>query len=416
MSSSLRRFGQLFGSAVLVSALAIACASSASDGGGEDLGIRFPDGGLTRVVVEGGNLKVGDGEPPPLTWNLNCGLVSRCGGAIPDDPQACAKFDGGGILLPPLPDGAPMGTGGASGFDAGADGSAAPLDASRPDGGGRVDAGRSDAAIGDAALGDAADAMLRDAGGSDSRADAAFDGVAVDAPIDPADASEPVYQPTGFPPAPAPDVGQAPEPVYACHVRRSVSDPTQIEHRCDLAGAADVGDACTSSRDCRPGLGCVGEENAGQCLPFCCASVATDGGRPAPVCDDGSFCAERPLRDDVGDNPLTVPVCAIADQCSLADPYPCPAGQECSCPEDKACAVVRVDGTTSCVTPGTKTAGDSCVAGAHDCAPGFFCANSMKTCVKICRTDRPGDCGSGKCQAAANLPDGFGLCAGMMTP
>ena len=108
--------------------------------------------------------------------------------------------------------------------------------------------------------------------------------------------------------------------------------------------------------------------------------------------------------------PLAVPVCVQADNCKLDDAYPCDPTQAggCTCPESKMCTVVRDDGTTSCVTPGSGRSGDAC-----PCAPSYFCSQGVQTCVKVCKTDRSTDCGTGRCQATAGFPTGFGLCTGM---
>ena len=102
------------------------------------------------------------------------------------------------------------------------------------------------------------------------------------------------------------------------------------------------------------------------------------------------------------------PVCVQADGCSLAEPFPCPAGQSCTCSEGKACSIVREDGTTSCVTPGEGIAGDDC-----PCAAGHVCSRATNECLKLCRLNATdNECGSGRCQGTSNFPDGFGVCVG----
>jgi hypothetical protein len=145
----------------------------------------------------------------------------------------------------------------------------------------------------------------------------------------------------------------------------------------------------------------VGDGSAAQCRRFCC------GG--SDKCEAGQHCVERPLRNGAdAEEALDVPVCVAADGCSLSEPYPCPTGNSCTCPEGTACTVVRGDGTTSCLPPGTGMEGDPC-----PCAWGHICSQATSQCVKLCATTsvQP-DCGSGKCQAAANLPDGWGVCVG----
>ncbi|MCA9643627.1 MAG: hypothetical protein H6718_17210 [Polyangiaceae bacterium] len=190
-------------------------------------------------------------------------------------------------------------------------------------------------------------------------------------------------------------------PVFACHIRREGA--SNLVRRCELAGAKDTGEPCTSSGDCMPGLGCVGEENLGRCRPFCCDSETS--------CAENSFCAERPLRDDASaeNGQLSVPVCAPADNCSLGEPYPCDntdPNAGCVCKEGTACTVVRADGTTSCVPPGAGTAGQEC-----PCAAGHICSQASGRCVRICKLGAANsECGTGRCQAPANFPEGYGVC------
>lgn len=189
--------------------------------------------------------------------------------------------------------------------------------------------------------------------------------------------------------------------VYACHVRRGETDP--LVRRCEPAGAKASGEPCTSSSDCLPGLGCVGEENLGRCRAFCC-----EGGSE---CGEGTFCAPRPLRDDAlpEGEPLSVPVCAAADNCSLGEPYPCDGTDPnagCVCKPGSACTVVRADGTTSCVPPGMGVAGQAC-----PCAAGHICSQASGQCVRLCKLGASNaTCGSGRCQAPANFPEGYGVC------
>jgi len=146
-------------------------------------------------------------------------------------------------------------------------------------------------------------------------------------------------------------------------------------------------------------LACVGEGNTAQCRPYCCGE--------SNVCEKGAFCAERPLKEEpAGATTLTVPVCVPADDCSLDEQYPCPAGKQCKCKDGTACTVVKDDKTTSCVPPGTGRVGDAC-----PCAAGHVCSKSTSTCLKVCSTNvATADCGSGKGQSVAYLPEGFGVC------
>ncbi len=188
-----------------------------------------------------------------------------------------------------------------------------------------------------------------------------------------------------------------PTQAAGCFVQRGPSGPVA---ECAAAGSGATGAPCVSSSDCAPGFACVGEASAAQCRQFCCAGGAS-------CQESGTYCAERPLRDEaMGATPLMVPVCIQADDCSLDEPYPCPPNSQCKCKEGTACTVVSSDGTTSCVPPGTGQAGDPC-----PCAPGHVCSLEKKTCIKICSTNTAsGECGSGKCQSVSYLPKGFGVC------
>lgn len=193
------------------------------------------------------------------------------------------------------------------------------------------------------------------------------------------------------PPGTGSEAGPPPAPGMGCYVTLGSGDePTP---QCLPAGSGTMGSPCTSSSDCSAGFACVGNQNAAQCRPYCC-------GDPE-ACPDGTFCAERAQRDDE----LLVPVCVKADNCSLAEPYPCPSGASCTCAGDTACMVVR-DKTTSCVVPGTGTEGESC-----PCAWGHLCSKSNDKCGKLCPTSSSSpDCGSKKCTPVPYLPDGWGVC------
>jgi hypothetical protein len=171
---------------------------------------------------------------------------------------------------------------------------------------------------------------------------------------------------------------------------------------CAQAGAGTEGAACASSRDCAPGLGCVGSAGAGQCLPYCC------GGNES--CGTGRYCTQRPLRSpDIVEGQLapTIPVCAVADNCALVLGA-CAERGACSCPEGLACTIVRAD-TTACVVPGLGEEGQAC-----PCAPGYFCSQGTNTCLKFCDVKDPhATCGARDCQPGPRgFPAGWGLCVG----
>jgi hypothetical protein len=197
---------------------------------------------------------------------------------------------------------------------------------------------------------------------------------------------------------PRPPTPEAPPSPFACHISLEGS---AVQRSCMAAGTQGPTEACTSSKDCAPGLGCVGSERVGSCLPFCCA---IDG----DTCREGSYCAERPLRDDAfGDREgPKVPVCVRADDCSLSERSNC-TGPECVCRDGTVCTAVRDDGTTACLPPGDGVAGGEC-----PCATGYHCSPVTATCVKTCDLDQANDCGAGICQATPALPAGWGICVG----
>lgn len=190
---------------------------------------------------------------------------------------------------------------------------------------------------------------------------------------------------------------------YSCQV--SVTEASVVKRSCEPAGERAIDEACTSSRDCEAGLGCVGTVRSGRCLPFCCA-IGPD------TCQEGYYCAERPLRDDMfgeARGPL-VPVCDRADDCPLGEREDC-EGPRCVCGPGTACSLVRPDGTTACVTPGLGLANEAC-----PCAAGYHCSQAATppTCVKMCDLDEEDStCGPGVCQATPALPDGWGICVGV---
>lgn len=189
------------------------------------------------------------------------------------------------------------------------------------------------------------------------------------------------------------DAALAPPQQYSCGVSDQGGKPVA---GCALAGSGAAGSPCVGAGDCAPGLACVSEGSTAACRAYCCSEKTE--------CATGTFCAERALK--AGQTALSVPVCVPADDCSLDEPYPCPSGKLCKCKAGTACAVVKDDGTTSCVAPGEGRAGEAC-----PCAAGYLCSKSTNTCLKLCSTTAADpQCGTGKCLAVAGLPDGFGVC------
>lgn len=186
---------------------------------------------------------------------------------------------------------------------------------------------------------------------------------------------------------------------YGCQVIR---ENHQTLRQCQPAGAGKESAPCFSAADCSAGFACVTEGEAGRCLPYCCAGDSN--------CGMGTYCAERPLRTSStsAGTPRSVPVCVPADDCSLEEEFPCPPDKACRCRAGTACMVVRGDGTTACLPPGSGLQGDPC-----PCAWNYVCSSTTGQCVKICHTDPArDDCGAQKCQASSELPQNFGVCVG----
>jgi hypothetical protein len=179
--------------------------------------------------------------------------------------------------------------------------------------------------------------------------------------------------------------------------------------QCGLRSDGVLGDPCLAQADCAPGFACVGEDNAGQCRPYCCAD--------AEACPVGTYCAAQTLLDldrNQSATPLEVPVCVEAQDCRLDDPYPCSADQTCTCATNMACTVVRSDGTTGCVPAVTDGGleGEACPCSPVTVnGPGLICSQTTQTCLALCRLAESAPCGAGRrCQSSASLPDGFGIC------
>jgi hypothetical protein len=198
-----------------------------------------------------------------------------------------------------------------------------------------------------------------------------------------------------FTPPNGADTPDTPAAAFGCQVTSGQEgEPVSV---CMPAGAGQAGAPCVMAADCAAGFACVGDANAAQCRPYCCAS--------AESCPAETFCAERPLREADGGAPLSVPVCVRADNCNLAEPYPCPPGATCVCEGNTACMLVR-DKTTSCVPPGTGQENDSC-----PCAWGHMCSKSVNLCLKLCSTaSSKSECGAKKCTPMPYLPTGWGVC------
>lgn len=341
--------------------LAGGCSSSGNDSG------PAPNGPATSG--SGG----GPGDPTILTPNVSgsgggvmtqlnalCGDVTA-GSCVPDNGMACSDY------VPPKPGAGGAGGAGGEGGDGGAAGAESPSTGGAGAGGEGGVNGGAPAQAGAGAGGVSASNGGAGAGGEGGNGGSGPGALAA----------------------------------YGCQVTRPNN---QLLRECVPAGTGNVNAPCFSAADCAPGLACVTENDAGRCLPYCCNQSSN--------CTSGTFCAERPLRKAASDvsstEPPHVPVCVPADACSLEDPFPCPIGTDCHCKGDTACMVVRDDGTTTCMKPGTGQQGEAC-----PCAWNNVCSSVTHECIKICRTDpTKNDCGAQKCQASSELPQNFGVCVG----
>jgi hypothetical protein len=158
----------------------------------------------------------------------------------------------------------------------------------------------------------------------------------------------------------------------AGHCQLGIPDQ-DVEGVCGLAGSSDIGEPCLRASDCMPGQGCVAP---GVCRPYCCGDLE--------ACPVDTYCAPRELAD--GDVPASL------------------TGAR---PTDETCTIVRVDGTTSCVTPGDGKLDEPC-----PCAAGYVCSTGVNRCLKMCRIGTRDDCPPAHtCQGGSNsYPDGFGIC------
>jgi hypothetical protein len=162
---------------------------------------------------------------------------------------------------------------------------------------------------------------------------------------------------------------------------------------CGPAGKSDDGFACKTAQDCLSGMGCAASPNGGGvCKNYCC-------GNPED-CPTKTYCASQPMAEDP--TSIAIPVCVPANVCPLLTDGACDPGL--------TCAIVRDDGTTSCVPPGPGQLNEAC-----PCAAGFVCSKLFNQCKKLCHIGKDAeDCGgNATCQAGSSgFPEGFGACFG----
>jgi hypothetical protein len=160
------------------------------------------------------------------------------------------------------------------------------------------------------------------------------------------------------------------------------------------AGLGLDGALCHDGNDCAPGYECVGDAGAATvCRHYCCAGNS--------ACRVDQFCD---IQQTAGGLAMNVPVCMPVRQCDLLQPLACPANQ--------TCAVVREDGSKSCVALGDAMTGQSCET--EHCAAGLMCLGATaRTCYALCQVNLPGQCPAAQsCKGGPPLflDPGVGVC------
>lgn len=168
------------------------------------------------------------------------------------------------------------------------------------------------------------------------------------------------------------------------------NDQDALEAKCTMAGDAEAGDPCKEATDCGVGLGCQGTPVTGVCRQYCCDDPN--------ACPAQTYCTPSAMAE----LDIEVPFCAPVTPCELLN-------DAAWCGPGETCAVVRSDGTTSCVPvppPGEAGfEGDAC-----PCAAGYMCSNATGTCLKLCHVGGD-ECGTGICHGGTNpYPSGIGFC------
>jgi hypothetical protein len=186
-----------------------------------------------------------------------------------------------------------------------------------------------------------------------------------------------------------PGMGGAPPDASAVSCKVVVADGGVAAH-CGVSGNMPEGSPCMNAADCGPDLGCILVEHTPLCRAYCCAGLES--------CPTNTYCVQQKMYESPSSE---IPVCIHVTKCVLLDDTGCPSGE--------TCAIVRLDGTTSCVVPGTGTYGQPC-----PCAAGYTCSYADGTCLKLCHTDlsKGDECGpNGYCQGGTTpYPPEVGYC------
>jgi hypothetical protein len=169
--------------------------------------------------------------------------------------------------------------------------------------------------------------------------------------------------------------GFASEVIFGCHVApappgnaaAAAPNVPAVAPACVPAGLGRDGAPCAAGGDCAPGYECVGSAPTATCRPYCCAGNI--------ACLPDQFCD---IQHTAQAAPINVPVCMPVEPCDLLANTGCNPGQ--------TCAVVRENGSSSCVATGTAVASASCET--EHCAAGLVClgapAPGARTCYKLC--------------------------------
>jgi hypothetical protein len=172
----------------------------------------------------------------------------------------------------------------------------------------------------------------------------------------------------------------------ACHV-------VARGQKCLPLGPGVDGAQCQSGTDCAVSFECVG--SPGKCRHYCCDGNSTCD-KTADQTMSATFCDVQKTTADG----MNVPVCEPVTNCT---PLLMGTGPG-TCPADQTCAVVKDDGTTSCVPVGKVDVHGDCSV--LRCAADLTCLGAVgnRTCFKLCHVDSPGSCPNGTvCTSSAQL-------------
>jgi hypothetical protein len=192
--------------------------------------------------------------------------------------------------------------------------------------------------------------------------------------------------------------------VFGCHLAPAPSAPgdaatastppvPQVAPACLPAGLGLNGALCRAPADCAPGYECVASD--GTCRHYCCTGNSA-------CLPDVQFCD---IQQTAQASPLSVPVCMPIEPCALLQPG--------ACPLHETCAVVREDGSKSCVAVGNASVGESCET--DHCKADLVCLGAPRYhhCYSLCKMTQPGQCPPTQtCKGGLPLfvDPGFGVC------